>query len=66
VKPGAGGFTLILAIQEAEIRRIEVQIVLKKNHHKKDPVEWLKGEGPEFKPQYHKKTKPKQTNKKPE
>jgi hypothetical protein len=51
---------VILATQEAEIRRIAVrsqpgQIVhetqLKKTHHKN------RAEGPEFKPQYHKKKK---------
>jgi hypothetical protein len=51
---------IILAAEEAEIRKIMVrsqpkQIVprdpiLKKTHHKKGLVEWLKDIGPEFKP----------------
>jgi hypothetical protein len=60
---------LILATQEAEIRRIMVrsqpgQIVqetyLEKAHHKNRAGGVTQGEGPEFKPQYCKK----QTNRK--
>jgi hypothetical protein len=60
--------SVILATQEAEIRRIVVrsqtgQIVqrlyLIKTHHRKRAGEMAQGEGPEFKPQYHKKKKKK-------
>jgi hypothetical protein len=59
---------IILATQEAEIRRIEVrsqpkQIVHKtlsqKNSSQKMAGEVAQGVGPEFKPQYHKKKKKK-------
>jgi hypothetical protein len=52
---------IILAIQEAEIRRIAVQsqpgqvvheTLSQKYHHKKGLTEWLK-----FKPQYHNNSK---------
>jgi hypothetical protein len=54
---------VILATQEAEIRRIEIQsqptqivpeilILEKKKHHKNGLVEWINIVGPEFKPQY--------------
>jgi hypothetical protein len=56
---------VILATQEAEIRRIEVQSqpgqnsfrdpIWKKTHHKKRTGRVAQGVGPEFKPQYHKK-----------
>jgi hypothetical protein len=36
----------------------------KKNHHKKGMVEWLKGIGTEFKPQYHKRKKERRKKKK--
>jgi hypothetical protein len=60
---------VILATQEAEIKRIAVQsqpgrIVrsyLENTLHKKGLVEWLKV-GPEFKPQYLKKKKKKTNN----
>jgi hypothetical protein len=56
---------IILATQEAEIRRIAVQIqprqadslwdpILKITHYKRAGG-LAQGEGPEFKPQYHKK-----------
>jgi hypothetical protein len=62
---------LILATQEAEMRRITVQswprqIVLetlsRKNLSQKGPVEWLKVKALSSNPSYHKKTKPNQTN----
>jgi hypothetical protein len=52
---------VILATQEAEIRRIVVQIqprqivcktLSQKTHHKNRAGGMAKGEGPEFKPQY--------------
>jgi hypothetical protein len=65
MEPGAGGSTpLILATQEAEIRRIAVhtqpgQIVLKtvfqKTLHKNRAGGMAQGVGPEFKTQHHKK-----------
>jgi hypothetical protein len=66
----ATGLTpVILATQEAEIRRITVQSqlgkwfvkpYLEKKHHKKRAGGVAQGIGPEFKPQYHKTNK--QTN----
>jgi hypothetical protein len=62
---------VILATQEAEIRRISVQSQLRqivcktlsqKTLHKNRVSEVAQGEGPEFKPQYHKNQN--QTNKK--
>jgi hypothetical protein len=56
---------VILATQEAEVRRIAVgsqpgEIVLEtlswKNHHKERAGGVAQSVGPEFKPQYHKKT----------
>jgi hypothetical protein len=55
---------VILAIQEAEIRRIMVQsqpgqivceTLSQKTFHKNRAGGAAQGEGPEFKPQYHKK-----------
>jgi hypothetical protein len=58
---------IILATQEAEIRRIVIQTLpqrnrftspsLEKNLHKKRAGGVAQGVGPEFKPQYHKKKK---------
>jgi hypothetical protein len=59
---------VILATQEAEVRKIAVQSqhqanslrgpISKKKNHKKGLVEWLaQGIGPEFKPPYYKKKK---------
>jgi hypothetical protein len=68
-KPGAGAFTpVILATQEAEIRRIPVQsqpgqilrqTLSQKTFHKNRTGGVAQGEGPEFKPQYCKKKKKK-------
>jgi hypothetical protein len=55
---------VILATQEAEIRRIEVgsqpglivhETLSRKTLHKNKAGGVAQGEGPEFKPQYHKK-----------
>jgi hypothetical protein len=64
---------VILATQEAEIRRIGVQSqpdkrfvrsYLQKNPSQKNRAGGVaQGEGPEFKPQYHKKPKPNQSKK---
>jgi hypothetical protein len=61
-----------VAPQEVGIRRIAVQsqpgqivcktLSRKKTNHKKGLEEWLKGEGPEFNPQYHNKNKNKKTS----
>jgi hypothetical protein len=57
---------VILATQDAEIRRIEVQsqpgqivheTLSQETLHKKRPVEWFKVLGPKFKPQYKEKKK---------
>jgi hypothetical protein len=57
---------VILAIQEAEIRRIMVQSQLRQivqetlcpnTLHKNRAGGMAQGEGPEFKPRYHKKKK---------
>jgi hypothetical protein len=55
---------VILATQEAEIRRITVrrqtgQIVWEKTHHKNRAGGVAQGEGPKFKLQYHKKERKK-------
>jgi hypothetical protein len=61
---------VILAIQEAEIRKILAQsqprqivleILSQKNLHKKRAGEVVQSVGPEFKPQYHKKKKKKKS-----
>jgi hypothetical protein len=60
---------VILATQQAEIRRIKVQSQAKqivqqdpilKTHHKNRAGGVAQGEGPEFKPQYHTKKKKKE------
>jgi hypothetical protein len=62
---------VILATQEAEIRRIAVQsqprqivheTLSRKTLHKNRAGGVAQGEGPEFKPQYHKKKKKKKTH----
>jgi hypothetical protein len=52
------GRSVILATQEAEIRRIRVQSQPRANSLR-DPISVAQGVGPEFKPQYCKKKKKK-------
>jgi hypothetical protein len=55
---------VILAAQEAEIRRIIIQSKqFEKTHHRKGLVEWLKVVGPDVKSQYCKKKKKKEREK---